>query len=154
MSKVGHKPHNCFMVLHPRAHFSASRSSCIDVILFSAYHKMAKIEGEILKWTNQAMAEIKALQQSPTWHHSKSSTLSSSSLMVSCWWPMTLVWIGTIMSTSYSGHWTASICRLWVRTSWTFFSPKAGPYGSLTGLAWVTMPCCYVTLQIIALPFH
>ena len=51
------------MVLLSRAHFSANRSSCIDVILFSAYHKMAKIEGEILKWTNQALAEIKALQQ-------------------------------------------------------------------------------------------
>ena len=63
MSKVAHKPHNCFVVLLSRARFSASRSSCIDVILFSAYHKMAKIEGEILKWTNQALAEIKALQQ-------------------------------------------------------------------------------------------
>ena len=41
----------------------ASRSSCIDVILFSAYHKMAEIEGEILKRTNQTQAEIKALQQ-------------------------------------------------------------------------------------------
>ena len=63
MSKVGHKPHNCFVVLLSRAHFLASRSSCIDVILFSAYHKMAEIEGEILKWTNQAQAKIKALQQ-------------------------------------------------------------------------------------------
>ena len=63
MSKVGHKPHNCFMVLLSRACFSASRSTCIDVVLFSAYHKMAEIEGEILKWTNQALAKIKALQQ-------------------------------------------------------------------------------------------
>ena len=63
MSKVGHKPHNYFVVLLSRARFSASRSSCIDIILFSAYHKMAKIEGEILEWTNQALAEIKALQQ-------------------------------------------------------------------------------------------
>ena len=63
MSKVGHKPRNCFVVLLSRARFSASRSSCIDVILFSAYHKMAEIEGEILKWTHQALAEIKALIQ-------------------------------------------------------------------------------------------
>ena len=63
MSKVGHKPRNCFMVLLSRARFSASRSSCIDVILFSAYHKMAEIEGVILEWTNQALAEIKAFQQ-------------------------------------------------------------------------------------------
>ena len=63
MSKVGHKPHNCFVVLLPRARFLASRSTCIDIVLFSAYHKMAEIEGEILKWTNQALAEIKALQQ-------------------------------------------------------------------------------------------
>ena len=41
----------------------ASRSSCIDVVLFSAYHKMAEIEGEILERTNQALAEIKVLQQ-------------------------------------------------------------------------------------------
>ena len=63
MSKVGHKPHNCFVVLLSRARFSASRSTCIDVVLFSACHKMAKIEGEILNRTNQALAEIKALQQ-------------------------------------------------------------------------------------------
>ena len=62
MSKVGHKPHNCFVVLLSRARFLASRSTCIDVILFSIHHKMAKI-GEILKQTNQALAEIKALQQ-------------------------------------------------------------------------------------------
>ena len=62
MSKVGHKPRNCFVVLLSRARFSTSRSTCIDVVLFSAYHKMAKI-GEILKQTNQAQAEIKALQQ-------------------------------------------------------------------------------------------
>ena len=63
MSKVGHKPRNCFVVLLSRARFSASRSSFTDVILFSAYHKMAEIEGEILERTNQAWAEIKALQQ-------------------------------------------------------------------------------------------
>ena len=63
MSKVGHKPHNCFVVLLSRACFLASRSTCIDVVLFSAYHKMAEIEEEILKWTNQALAKIKALQQ-------------------------------------------------------------------------------------------
>ena len=50
------------MVLLSRACFSASRSTYIDVVLFSAYHKMAEI-GEILKQTNQALAEIKALQQ-------------------------------------------------------------------------------------------
>ena len=63
MSKVGHKPCNCFVALLSRARFSASRSSCIDIILFSAYHKMVTIEGKILKRTNQARAEIKALQQ-------------------------------------------------------------------------------------------
>ena len=63
MSKLGHKPCNCFIVLLSRARFLASRSTCIDVILFSAYHKMAKKEGEILKRTKQALAEIKALQQ-------------------------------------------------------------------------------------------
>ena len=63
MSKVGHKPRNCFVVLLSTACFLASRSTCIDVVLFSTYHKMAKIEGEILKWTNQALDEIKVLQQ-------------------------------------------------------------------------------------------
>ena len=51
------------MVLLSRAHFLASRSTCIVIVLFSAYHKMAEIEGEILKWTNQALDEIKVLQQ-------------------------------------------------------------------------------------------
>ena len=63
MSNVGYKPCNCFVVLLSRACFLASRSTCIDVVLFSAYHKTAEIEGEILKWTNQALAEIKVLQQ-------------------------------------------------------------------------------------------
>ena len=51
------------MVLLSRARFLASRSTYIDVVLFSAYHKMGEIEGEILKQTNQALAKIKALQQ-------------------------------------------------------------------------------------------
>ena len=63
MSKVGHKPCNCLVVLLSRERFLASRSTYIDVVLFSAYHKMAEIEGEILKQTNRALAEIKALQQ-------------------------------------------------------------------------------------------
>ena len=63
MSKVGHKPYNCFMVLLFRACFSASRSTCIDVVLFSVYHKMSELEGEILKRTKQALDELQVIQQ-------------------------------------------------------------------------------------------
>ena len=63
MSKVGHKPHNCFVVFLSRACTSASRSACIDVVLFSVHHKMAKWQEEIINWTQQATDELELIQQ-------------------------------------------------------------------------------------------
>ena len=63
MSKIGHKPHNCFVVLLSRACISASRSACINIVLFSVYHKMAKIEGEILRRTTNPLAKLREIQQ-------------------------------------------------------------------------------------------
>ena len=107
---------------------------------------MAKIKGEILKQTNQALAEIKALQQE--------SNLTAFEIVNFEFFKTHGI---MLVAHNFGVDWDNNVNKLFRPLDCIDMEimdediidvllTKAEPYGSLMELAWLTMPCCYATL--------